>query len=317
MDIKIMDINSTLDEMIEVIEENIKVAAVRREEINKLKLQTKKMIKKEQQEVSIKPKEIVEKEPFYDADFEEEMEYYLIDYNAIKEDNLEESLESILPSRKNYRYKDIIYRLISESFKEIKEITELILNGSFEKEDIIEMKKFISLEQRKIELLKQHLKTETKEEIEEEKNNEIVLIQSLSGNIKIIDDLERIHPSFYASFLELIESIKSGTFKGVKRFTNNMHFAGLSEVRAPQVRIAFARINKNTYALITAFTKKCDNDKGYRDSLIQKLSDYRIIEPKLQELLEDEEFQKENALNVERLYALLGKVEEDTLKEVL
>ena len=127
MDIKIMDINSTLDEMIEVIEENIKVAAVRREEINKLKLQTKKMIKKEQQEVSIKPKEIVEKEPFYDADFEEEMEYYLIDYNAIKEDNLEESLESILPSRKNYRYKDIIYRLISESFKEIKEITELIL----------------------------------------------------------------------------------------------------------------------------------------------------------------------------------------------
>ena len=179
MDIKIMDINSTLDEMIEVIEENIKVAAVRREEINKLKLQTKKMIKKEPQEVSIKPKEVVEKEPFYDADFEEEMEYYLIDYNAIKEDNLEESLESILPSRKNYRYKDIIYRLISESFKEIKEITELILNGSFEKEDIIEMKKFISLEQRKIELLKQHLKTETKEEIEEEKNNEIVLIPSL------------------------------------------------------------------------------------------------------------------------------------------
>ena len=41
MDIKIMDVNSTLDEMIEVIEENIKVAALRREEINKLKLQTK------------------------------------------------------------------------------------------------------------------------------------------------------------------------------------------------------------------------------------------------------------------------------------
>ena len=47
-------------------------------------------------------------------------------------------------------------------------------------------------------------------------------------------------------------------------------------------------------------------------SLIAKLN-----KPKLQELLEDEEFQKENTLNVERLYALLGKIEEDTLKEVL
>ena len=96
-----------------------------------------------------------------------------------------------------------------------------------------------------------------------------------------------------------------------------MNFAGFSEVRGFQVRIVFTRISKNQYALITAFTKKCDNDKGYRDSLAQKLSDYRLIEGKIKELAQDEEFLKENQLNVERLYALLGKVEEPTLKEVL
>ena len=317
MNIKKLDASCTQEEMLEVIEENIKTAAIYREEIHKLKLQTSKVKKQESKELPIKSKQELEKTPYCDIDFEEEIEYYLTDYNSLTEETLEESLLSILPSHKTYRYKDIIFRLISESLKEIKEISELILKGKFEKEDIIEMRKFISLEERKIKILKEHLNQEDELSKEEEINNEIILVPSLSGNIKIIDDLEKIHPSFYENFLELIESIKSGTFKGVKRFTNNMRFAGISEVRGQQVRIAFTRLNKNTYALITAFTKKCDNDKGYRDSLIQKLSDYRILEPKLQELIEDEEFQRENTLNVERLYALLGKQEEIVKKEVL
>ena len=317
MNIKKLDASCTQEEMLEVIEENIKTAAIYREEIHKLKLQTSKVKKQESKELPIKSKQELEKTPYCDIDFEEEIEYYLTDYNSLTEETLEESLLSILPSHKTHRYKDIIFRLISESLKEIKEISELILKGKFEKEDIIEMRKFISLEERKIKILKEHLNQEDELSKEEEINNEIILVPSLSGNIKIIDDLEKIHPSFYENFLELIESIKSGTFKGVKRFTNNMRFAGISEVRGQQVRIAFTRLNKNTYALITAFTKKCDNDKGYRDSLIQKLSDYRILEPKLQELIEDEEFQRENTLNVERLYALLGKQEEVVKKEVL
>ena len=316
MNIRLIDKDCTIDEMLEVIEENIKTASLTREEIHKLKLQTTKAKQKEQKDVQTKTKRKIEKEPYCDLDFEEEMEYYLADYNALTEENLEENLMSILPSQKTYRYKDIMYRLISESLKEIKEVTELILKGNFEKDDIIEMRKFITLEERKIEILKLHLASEKQTETEEEINNEMVLVPSLSGNIKIIDDLEHIHPSFYEDFLELIESIKNGTFKGVKRFTNNMRFAGISEVRGPQVRIAFTRLSKNTYALITAFTKKCDNDKGYRDSLTQKLSDYRILEPKLQELIRNEDFQRENKLNVERLYNLLGK-QEDVKKEVL
>ena len=219
--------------------------------------------------------------------------------------------------KKTYRYKYIILRLIAESLKEIKEINELISSETFSSEELIDLRSVILLEKKKISILKEHLKHKDEVETEEEVNNEIILVPSLTGNVKLIEDLEHIHPSNYEAFLELIESIKNGTFKGVKRFTNNMRFAGISEVRGFQVRIAFARIGKNKYALITAFTKKCDNDKGYRDSLTQKLSDYRLQEDKLKALAEDEEFLRENELNVERLYALLGKVEESTLKEVL
>ena len=316
MEIRILDPNSSLDEMLEVIEDNIRTTQQTREEISKLKLQSRRVKK---QEVVIQPrkKEPTEKEPYCDIDFEEEMEYYLTDYKSLREDKLEEDLLSILPSKKTYRYKDIILRLIAESLKEIKEINELISREKFSSEELIDLRSVILLEKKKISILKEHLKHKDEVETEEEVNNEIILVPSLTGNVKLIEDLEHIHPSNYEAFLELIESIKNGTFKGVKRFTNNMRFAGISEVRGFQVRIAFARIGKNKYALITAFTKKCDNDKGYRDSLTQKLSDYRLQEDKLKVLAEDEEFLRENELNVERLYALLGKVEESTLKEVL
>lgn len=316
MEIRILDPNSSLDEMLEVIEDNIRTTTQTREEISKLKLQSKRAKK---QDVVIKPikKETTEKEPYCDIDFEEEMEYYLTDYKSLREDNLEEDLLSILPSKKTYRYKDIILRLIAESLKEIKEVNELISRENFSAEELTDLRSVILLEKKKISILKEHLKHKDEVETEEEVNNEIILVPSLTGNVKLIEDLEHIHPSNYEAFLELVESIKNGTFKGVKRFTNNMRFAGISEVRGFQVRIAFARIGKNKYALITAFTKKCDNDKGYRDSLTQKLSDYRLQEDKLKTLAEDEEFLRENELNVERLYALLGKVEESTLKEVL
>ena len=316
MEIRILDPNSSLDEMLEVIEDNIRTTTQTREEISKLKLQSKRAKK---QDVVIKPtkKETTEKEPYCDIDFEEEMEYYLTDYKSLREDNLEEDLLSILPSKKTYRYKDIILRLIAESLKEIKEVNELISRENFSSEELTDLRSVILLEKKKISILKEHLKHKDEVETEEEVNNEIILVPSLTGNVKLIEDLEHIHPSNYEAFLELVESIKNGTFKGVKRFTNNMRFAGISEVRGFQVRIAFARIGKNKYALITAFTKKCDNDKGYRDSLTQKLSDYRLQEDKLKALAEDEEFLRENELNVERLYALLGKVEESTLKEVL
>lgn len=316
MEIRILDPNSSLDEMIEVIEDNIRTTTLTREEISKLKLQSKRT---KRQDIVIQPKkkEITEKEPYCDIDFEEEMEYYLTDYKSLREDNLEEDLLSILPSKKTYRYKDIILRLIAESLKEIKEVNELISRDNFNNEELADLRSVILLEKKKISILKEHLKHKDEVETEEEINNEIILVPSLTGNVKLIEDLEHIHPSNYEAFLELVESIKNGTFKGVKRFTNNVRFAGISEVRGFQVRIAFARIGKNKYALITAFTKKCDNDKGYRDSLTQKLSDYRLQEEKLKALADNEEFLRENELNVERLYNLLGKVEESTLKEVL
>ena len=62
---------------------------------------------------------------------------------------------SILPSKKAYRYKDIILRLIAESLKEIKEINELISKEEFGLEELNDFKEDILFEKNKITFLKE------------------------------------------------------------------------------------------------------------------------------------------------------------------
>ena len=64
--------------------------------------------------------------------------------------------------------------------------------------------------------------------------------------------------------------------KNVKRFKNNNDLVGVCEVKGYQVRVVFARIDKDTYGLITALVKKQDNDSNYRNFLKKRISKYRV-----------------------------------------
>lgn len=66
------------------------------------------------------------------------------------------------------------------------------------------------------------------------------------------------------------------------------------EVKDTAVRVMFARIGPQEYAVITCFIKKTDNNKGYRNQLEQKMGDYKQIAPILIANLENEEFMEQN-----------------------
>ena len=158
-----------------------------------------------------------------------------------------------------------------------------------------------------------------KEEIVEvqEHKNRIVLIPTISGNIRVIDELEHIPSDYYDSFLELINSIINGTFKNVKTFTSNYHLTGISEVKGFKTRVVFSRLDKNTYGLITAFVKKTDTDKLYKDTLTRKVSHFKENEAKLKEKIKDKEFMELNDLYVEELFNLISPKEAEVeLKKV-
>lgn len=235
---------------------------------------------------------------------EDPMSFYVLSYRNLSDEFRLDDIISILPNRSHYDYENIIKRLIAESYKEIKEINELLLSdSSICIEELEEYKGLIGKEQLKIKYLNEALNPTI--EIEEKKNN-IFLVPTIGGNIRVIDEIEDMAIDYYPGFLELINSIINGTFKDVKTFNSNGNLMGLSEVRGSQIRLVFARLNKNTYAIITAFIKKCDTGSLYKDTLNRKAIHYKQNEALFKEKIKDKEFMEANDRAVCDLLSLLN-----------
>lgn len=312
---EIIDLEEQCNFLLGEIEKNCRKAAMIREQIKRLKMHNKS--NEEQPKTVIQSfKESEERDAEEINPFEDEVEYYLEDYRNLEEDFTEADLFSILPSEKNYNFKSIILRLQAESIREIKDLNELIQEISNPtKEELEEYRTLLTHEQRKISALKEILKKPEKLQETQKKKNLIVLVPNEAGNITVLNEIASDIPrEYYSNFKELFESIIDGTFKGVKRFSNNSNLTGISEVKAFKIRIAFTRLNKNTYAIISMFMKKFTNDKHYQKTLSKKVKCYRKIENYLKQATANEEFMEENKKNVEELFRVLSKEESETNK---
>ena len=284
-------------------------------EISRLKLK-KEVINKEIVKDTVNKKILEETKE--EESFDDEVSFYLSNYKQLSENFSDEEINIILPKKKNPRYKDILLRLSLVSVKEIKEVKEILRTEQLSLDEKTLCEKIIEIENKKIDFIKSKLITNDKEEIEEqEEKNNIILVPMLSGNIRVIDELEHIPNDYYDSFKDLINSIIDGTFKNVKNFTNNSALISISEVKGRQTRVVFKRLNNNSYALITAFIKKCDTDKLYQESLIGKVKEYYLIESMLKDKLNDQEFMDENEKNVLQLFNILSPKEEIKRKEII
>lgn len=305
---KEIDTTDDNDFLLSIIEKNCQLATSARNEIK-----NSEMLLKQKKTTVIETKKdnfVVETDDNLsktDSEFEDTIKYFLQDYSLLEEGFDEEELFDMLPSKKLYRYKDILYRLIAESYKEIKILNEFASDSTIKSADLEDIKSLILNEKRKIDLVKEFLnKKEEKVELNDEKNS-LILVPTTGGNIRILSELESMPIEYMPLFKELIDSIVDGTFKNVKGFNNNNNLNGVSEVKGPGVRIVFKRLSKNKYALITAFIKRSNNDMGYQDSLRSKVADFRLIHDDLKANLDNQEFIDENNKYVLELYRLLGQ----------
>ena len=251
-----------------------------------------------------------------DDTFEDEINFFLTSYRQLKENFTEDEMKSILPRRKHPRYKDILYRLSIESIKEIKDLKDILREEEISEDDELLCRNLIDTEKRKIDCIKSRLISsviESEEEIEEK--NKLVLVPTSNGNTRVVDELEHIPSDYYDGFRELIQSIEDGTFKNVKVFKNNNNLIGISEVKAFKIRVVFTRLSSDTYALITAFVKKCDNDKLYNESLVNKVRDYFSKENMLKEAIKDPVFMEENEKNLKQLWNIISPQVETKCKK--
>lgn len=227
-----------------------------------------------------------------DSEFEEEVDYYLSQVKELSIDNLDE-IEEALPNRKNYDYERIVRRIQAELMKNIKELRDFIATESLTKEDAEEFATEINSELSKITAISKELAKTEEEELsseEEQIPNTLIFVPTSGGNIRVQDEIDHIDQSYYKRFEMLLSSIKDGTFKGIKKMHGEL--AGLTEVkdRPSGARITFMRLDKKTYAIISAFVKKSDNNNGYQKMVASHYQTYLSAEEDLKKAIQNPEF---------------------------
>ena len=295
MEFIILDLDTATEEQLKAaIECNYRTFRLMSSKIETLKKANEQALKKAQQkkeETFHQEAPVEEVVDDIDAEFEEEVAFFVSDVKKLPEEAIEENIESVLPSRKHYEYERLLKRIIAELFKDYNEIEEYMLTETMDPEEQEELLHDQAIFLRKIKAISKQL-TLTKEEITQTPviENELVFVPTSGGNIRIFDELDHIPSNYYKKFESLFASIKDGTFKGVKKMQGSLE--GLAEVRdiPSGSRVTFMRLDKNRYAVISAFVKKSDNNSGYQKMVENHYQSYRQQETALKANLDNPEF---------------------------
>lgn len=320
MEFIILDLDDEISskEIFEVISENHKTSMLIDKEVKKLKELSSKSTKRVEDDNKTPEKEMIYDEADeVNSELDDKVDYYNYLISSIDDcEDLQDQIESSLPNPNTGDYKTIVLRLKLKLLKSIKETADFIseCREEFDDEDLEEYKEEIRLCSKKLEILKSESNEEVSENKTSTKNNFFFPVSSM-GNIRVIDEIEKISkssPEFCSEFVELFQSIQDGSFKRVKRFLNNNKLVGISEVRGFKPRVVFDRIGKNDYAIITAFLKKCDNDRGYKDSLELKIQKYMSQRDNIVKRLNNPEYRALNEQYTNELFGKLGYNKEES-----
>ena len=297
----------SIDEMISLLDRKRRTAEIKREEIKKLSSAIKS-IETNKTETSEEVLDIDFNDEVEEDNFEEEVEYYISEFFSLKKYD-KDSIIDVLPSPNNYDYERIVLRIIAELTHDIKDLKEIVITDSSNMsiDDLNEYKDEIISSYNKVSILKEILFTEEKTEEQEDKKNKLIFVPIKgSEKIRVFEELKDVPDEECEGFIELLESIKNGTFKNIRRFVNNESLNGALEVKGYQVRILFQRLSKDCYAIISMFIKKQQNDSGYRKSLKLKYIEYKDMEKSLKESIKDPDFMKKQQEYEEELFKRLG-----------
>lgn len=320
MEFIILDLDDEISskEISEVISENHKTSMLIDKEVKKLKELSSKNTKRVEVDNKTPEKEMIYDEADeVNSELDDKVDYYNYLISSIDDcEDLQDQIESSLPNPNTGDYKTIVLRLKLKLLKSIKETADFIseCREEFDDEDLEEYKEEIRLCSKKLEILKSESNEEVNENKTSTKNNFFFPVSSM-GNIRVIDEIEKISkssPEFCSEFIELFQSIEDGSFKRVRRFLNNNKLVGISEVRGFKPRVVFDRIGKNDYAIITAFLKKCDNDRGYKDSLELKIQKYMSQRDNIVKRLNNPEYRALNEQYTNELFGKLGYNKEES-----
>ena len=281
-------------ELIEALKSNVRTASSVRKEISKLK----NAILSDSEALEENKEQCIICDDSDEEDEDLEYEYYYEPIKAISMDEesekITEIIEQSLPNKNNSNYFNIVNRIKAEIFKEIL-VYSSMLDETSDLEFIEEVKSCINFEKLKLSLVKNCENSQKIDSTNETKNN-IVFFNKNSDRTYAMDDIKNINSEYYESFLELLESIEDGSFKNIRRLTTaNNKINSISEVKGFKTRVIFDKVGNNTFVILQLAVKKSDFDKGYRESLTNRISIYRCFKHSIVEDVKNDKHLEENA----------------------
>lgn len=222
-------------------------------------------------------------------------------FKKISETKNIDEIISFLPERDNVEFDNILSVILVKLYSQKVEILNFMKQY---KEDVYEIfESDLNLVEEKIETILDY--KEQKDIIKETSTqNKIVFLKNLNNEPIIFQNLKGCE-EYYDSFLELFNSIIDGTLKNFGTYNNNNKINNLFKVKLFKTRIIFSRINEDTFAVLGATIKKCDNDSRHRNFLHHLSLAYENQEQNLINIANNEELLKIEDEYKEKLIYLL------------
>lgn len=205
-------------------------------------------------------------------------------------------IDEILPDKSNVDYVDIINSILIKLIEERVIIQRLIKEMDQNDPDnayyVEELEKVI----KKINYIKNYNARISlpKENVIKKQNHVIFLTTNMDNNCFMNDLLKNVDEHYYEYVKELLESIKNGSFKNVKAFTENNLLSGICEVKLSQLRILFRRIKPGVYIVIQVLVKKFQTGHHYHSMMIARNSLYNQNEEDILSKINDQDYLDNN-----------------------
>ena len=229
-----------------------------------------------------------------------DVSYYL---NQLEASSDFDNLGTILPHRNNVMYYNIINTIIVYYLKECNEYEEILANENLSLEEKDCFRKEIEIYRHKINKIINYRDSKDLKVNDIRIINNLIYLPTILGNYYVLNDIKSIDYEYYASFLELLNSIIDGTFKNVKSIINNNKINYICEVKDFKTRVFFSKINFNTYLILGCMVKKVDTN-SYYNSYLENRS-IRLAQFLAQEqVLTDTYLEAQNEITKELIYKL-------------
>ena len=311
--IKIDPSSLNSEELLKVLSQNAVIAKEMRREIARAESLQKILYEPTDymREKELKLNSCIESD-MVDEDFEDDISLYLLELAGTSKITTKEDLIALLPDKSQANYELIINRLLIELSKQ----NALIKKYVQDEEELSTFSLEISKNNHQISLLRELMAEEELDLTETLSSNHLIFVPSATGIPRALEELSHIDSAYYAKFLGLFESIKNATFKNFSRMSsNNQYTKGFGEVKDFKVRVVFDRLDKDTYAIISVFTKKTTKNKEHCELLNLRCSQYRKVKALLKENIKNPEFLKIQDDYEQELFRLLGQKEKSGKKE--